>query len=279
MKQLVYSALLFSACALGGQSFMPPNDLYLEDRREQVNNISEEEFKERVALVEAKYAPIVDILKGQLVIEADWGDSTVNAYANRDGKRWVVHMYGGLARRPEITPDGFSLVMCHELGHHVGGFPFHPRQGWPAANEGQSDYFATLSCGKILFGADYEVNAAFERVIPEYPKAKCDAAFELPRERHLCYRLAMAGKSLADLLSRGRAKFESPDPAIAAETYHGHGPTGQCRLDSYLAGALCAVDFDALKIPQDEKSSAKVSCLRSKGQVGARPRCWFKDKI
>ena len=73
--------------------------------------------------------------------------NTVNANASQRGRTWIVNMYGGLARRPEITPDGFAMVLCHELGHHMGGFPFV--SGW-AANEGQSDLFATLSCGRIL---------------------------------------------------------------------------------------------------------------------------------
>src|SRR6478609_9034269 len=61
-----------------------------------------------------------------------------------------VHMYGGLARRPEVTPDGFTLVVCHEVGHHFGGYPF-VRDAYWAANDGQADYFSTLACARRLW--------------------------------------------------------------------------------------------------------------------------------
>ena len=55
----------------------------------------------------------------------------------------------------------------------MGGFPFV--SSW-AANEGQSDLFATLSCGRILFGDDVETNAQYRNIIPSFPKDLCDSA-------------------------------------------------------------------------------------------------------
>jgi Zn-dependent protease with chaperone function len=53
-------------------------------------------------------------------------------------------MFGGLARDPLVTKDGFSAVICHEIGHHIAGAP---RKGFSwASNEGQADYFATTKC-------------------------------------------------------------------------------------------------------------------------------------
>ena len=49
--------------------------------------------------------------------------------------KWVVAMFGGLARRPEVTKDAFQFVVCHEVGHHLAGWPF--AYDW-ASNEGQS---------------------------------------------------------------------------------------------------------------------------------------------
>lgn len=257
------------------QRFMPENKLSELDPMVPVN-LSEAEFENVLTQVEEYYSPLVKRLyKANLFVTRDWEDSTVNAYATRSGNNWEVHMYGGLARRPEITQDGFAMVACHEVGHHLGGFPYV--QSW-AANEGQSDYFSSISCARHLWKADSAKNAAAEKNIPDYPKKLCDGAWKLQEERNLCYRIALAGKSLADLLSGSSAKFETPSKIIVKRTNNAH-PAGQCRLDTYLAGALCKVNFNQELIPKTEKESSKVSCLQSLKQVGFRPVCWFKAKI
>ena len=66
-----------------------------------------------------------------------------------------------------MTPDGFALVLCHELGHHLAG---NPRvQAW-AANEGQSDYFSTQSCARELWSGETAENAKAALTVPKTPK-------------------------------------------------------------------------------------------------------------
>ena len=271
MKRLGFSLLLtiffLSEACFSQQSFMPENDLYKEDRINELESTTEHEFLTVLKQVENFYKPIVQRHGASLVFINDWKDPTVNAYATQIGKRWEVHMFGGLARRKEMTIDGFQLVACHEVGHHLGGFPFVHE--W-AANEGQSDYFAALSCARELWKHDLVKNAAAALSVPRHPKRLCDQAWSRRADRNLCYRVAQAGKSLADLLSRGTAKYETSDKTVVSSTVN-HHPGGQCRLDTYLAGASCKVSFDVSRIPRNEKDSAKVSC--------ARPRCWFKPTI
>ena len=60
---------------------------------------------------------------------------------------WRVVIYGGL-EHPLLTLDGLTAVICHEVGHHLGGFAFKTSilgDNW-AATEGQSDYFAAHRC-------------------------------------------------------------------------------------------------------------------------------------
>ena len=102
------------------------------------------EFNRVIDLVYKHYEPVVSNLGKRLVVERNWSDSTVNAYAYPKGDQMRVAMFGGLARHPEVTKDGFMMVMCHELGHHLGGAPM---KSW-ASNEGQSDYFAANKCFK-----------------------------------------------------------------------------------------------------------------------------------
>lgn len=258
-------------------SFMPENELGMFDDVNAASNISQDEFESVLEKIEEYYKPIIKAVHGKdLLVTRDWEDSTVNAYATQYGDTWEIHMYGGLARRQEVTPDGFALVACHEMGHHLGGFPYS--MSW-AANEGQSDYFSTLSCARALMKeatAKQEFSAVSE--IPAYPKKMCDESWKKKSDRVQCYRIMLAGKSLADLLSGGKAKFETPSKVEVSKTMNAH-PPGQCRLDTYMAGAVCKASFDKNKIPKSEQESSKVSCLESKNQVGFRPKCWFKAQI
>lgn len=271
-------------------AILPPNDLHLQDGMYQ-SNVTEEQFNEAIDLAEKIYAPLISSVFGaNLRMNRLWSNSTVNASASQFGRTWSVNMYGGLARRPEVTVDGFTLVICHELGHHLGGYPF--TSAW-AANEGQSDYFATLSCARLLWHDDYELNASFRETIPKRPKYLCDQVWEYEHEQDLCYRMMEAGRSLAGLLSALRDQtvdFETPDLSVVSRTNNSH-PAGQCRLDTYMAGALCKVEFDPEFIPGKglgirrnsaaaELESAAVSCAAIDGfEIGLRPNCWFKSLL
>ncbi len=271
--------------------FLPPNNLHLEDGLLRDSKVTEEVFNEIIDQVEAVYKPLIEKNHGaEFTVSRLWDDSTVNASAMQWGGSWEVNMYGGLARRPEITPDGFAMVVCHEVGHHLGGYPF--ASNW-ASNEGGSDYFATLSCGRLLWKDDYEANARFRSLVDAYPKAQCDTIYRNTQDQNLCYRLMMAGRSTADLLAAlegTKNSWNTPDVKVVKSTYHAH-PAGQCRLDTYMAGALCAAAFDSNVIPGkrlgNARNSAKaelealgVSCgAGARIQFGSRPNCWFKSML
>jgi hypothetical protein len=286
LKGLVTAALAGISFA-GHASILPPNDLHLQDGF-LAGGLTEKQFNDTIDFVEAYYAPIVASFKGELKIDRKWDDTTVNAYANRSGSVWNVAMFGGLARRPEVTVDGFALVVCHELGHHIAGFPFYSRD-W-AADEGQSDYFATQACGRNLWKTDFAVNATFAEKVNKIAKEKCDANWDSSDDRNLCYRISNAGFSLATLLGAlgGQVPdFAKPDTTKVVKTNHNH-PKAQCRLDTYLAGGLCTASFDDTKIPgvspklseiEKEKEALAVSCSQFDVELpfAGRPACWFKE--
>lgn len=267
----------FMIAQVGFGSILPENDLHLQDDPTFESNISEEEFRSIIEEVSAIYTPIVAELGGELEIKGHWEQSLVNASASRGflgTGPWVVNMYGGLARRPEVTKDAFALVICHELGHHVAGFPF--RTGW-AANEGQADYFATLSCARKIWGEQLEQNARYRKQVNRHARGLCDQSWDSIADQNLCYRTMAASQSLATLLGGGAMpSFKTPDPQVVEETYDRH-PKGQCRLDTFIAGNICTNQFDETLIPKDEAASSVVTCTRNQGyQVGVRPLCWFK---
>ncbi len=263
-------ATLFAAPAMA--TIMPPNNLHLEDNVELDSNVTEADFNKVIDTAEEAFKPIMKKHGGVLDIKRHWEDSTVNASAIQMGGTWEVNMYGGLARREEVTLDGFALVLCHEIGHHLAGFPFVSE--W-AANEGQADYYGTQACLRQLWrGQDNSVAAS---TVDGAARQACDESWAAEGDRNLCYRIMMAGRSLAELLAHGQSKvsFSTPDAKVVKRTFHEH-PEAQCRLDTFVAGALCKASFDMNIIPGDEPEAMKYSC-GPRFEEGQRPRCWFKE--
>ena len=271
---------------------LPPNNLHLQDQIGRDANMTKEEF---VAIIEHAEKLYVDVVKqhgGELVFEKKWEDSTVNAFARQSGTTWMVSMFGGLARRPEVTKDGFAMVVCHELGHHLAGFPFYKSMAWAGA-EGQADYYASQSCARRLWKEDVETNAKFRNEVHPLAKEQCDMTWSTEADQNLCYRVAMAGYSLANLLGTLGGKtvdFAKPDLTVVKDTQDWH-PQAQCRLDTYFSGGLCQVDFVDSIIPGRshvdgqqslgaERDAYAQSCSKFNGQEkGLRPLCWFAPKL
>lgn len=264
----------------GERTFMPENNLHLQPSA--VGGITQEQFNAVLDRAQKTYGPIIRQFGAKLTIDRRWNDNTVNASADQpNAKNWRIHMYGGLARRAEVTEDGFAMVVCHELGHHLAGYPFV--ESW-AANEGQSDIFATGACAFRLFATNVELSAQAMAELPEPIKQKCDAA-HAEENRDNCYRAMQAGKSLGDLLAAlngDTVSFDTPDTKVVRRTRHEH-PAAQCRLDTYVAGAICGNSkWDYALIPgknianrnsrQAQTEAFDHSCVDGDG---ARPRCWF----
>ncbi len=268
------------ACSEDGRSgFLPENDLKIPVGVKTVGGITEAQFNAVIDKLETIYAPIVSNMGGTLRINRKWEDATVNANATRAGS-WVVNMYGGLARHQTITEDGFALVLCHEIGHHLGGAPkvagFLNR--W-ASNEGQSDYFATLKCLRKAFLNDKNTTIVRKLKAPVALTQACAKAWPNKDDKAICVRNGMAGASVAALFASLRnkpeAKFETPDTNIVSRTDDAH-PAHQCRLDTYFQGALCEI---GLNEDVSQKDEVQGTCHASLGHTsGLRPLCWFKPK-
>jgi hypothetical protein len=242
--------------------------------------LTETDFNSVLNAVEAVYAPIASAKGGTLQIRRLWNDGTVNASAMRYGSTWVVNMYGGLARHPAITSEGFALVACHEVGHHIGGTP-KVSDGWFnswASNEGQSDYFAVLKCLRRVFTPAENLAWVQSSNLDPYLLAECASQFQSPEEQALCARASMGGMSTAELFRDLRkettpALFNTPDQKVVAATDDAH-PGTQCRLDTYFQGSICTADLNAELNDRDYRQG---TCTVSSGfQKGQRPLCWFK---
>ncbi|MBI4424819.1 MAG: hypothetical protein HY554_13895 [Elusimicrobia bacterium] len=271
---LVFS-ILAGVAGLSGrrtlcEGFLPSNNLRIPVGDVHARGIEQGMFDQVLDRVEKVYAPLVAAKGGRLVVHRLWDNATVNASAYQSGSDWHVNMYGGLARHAAVTADGFALVACHELGHHLGGIP--RKAGW-ATNEGGADYYSTLKCLRRVFDP-----AGRPAAVDPAVASACDEAFGDPDARHQCMRASMAGLSVASLFQALRPgssppAFSTPDPSVAKRTVDSH-PPGQCRLDTYWQGALCPKPVD------EDVSNAKEepgACTLSQGHfVGLRPLCWYK---
>lgn len=290
---LIYGHHSAQACVLGFQydGFFPknqgrdPNASFLGSFAPQ--GIDVNKFNEIIDDVSKIYEPIIASRGGKLVVQRKWSDKTINAYATRNsGNVYNVVMFGGLARDPATSPDGFALVLCHELGHHLAGFPKVSGGLWSgaawASNEGQSDYFATTKCLRRYYidqnnSADYLSSLGV--VIPKKVQQDCSAQWGIQSDEYLyCVRSTLAGLSISNLFaslskSPKAPDVTTPDRSVIAATMSAHPPY-QCRLDTYFQGALCSVDHS---VDFNETEEFSGACTKyAKHTTGLRPQCWFK---
>jgi len=258
------------------------------------------EFTRLVKNIENIYIPIAQGLGGKLKVQAQWGNNTPNAFARKTFGNWQVVITGGLARHPAMSKDGVALVVCHEIGHHLAGFPF-VETGIAAllgldwvANEGEADYYATQVCARKIWANDVKQNETFRSTASALVKSECDKIWTKEADQNVCYRSVTAAESLADVLAslskRGSPQLHTPSQAVVASTYNAH-PEAQCRLDTYFQGAICPAGWNDAVVPGKkqpggkkglaaEKQAAMTSCTRASGYtVGLRPSCWYKARM
>lgn len=281
LTSIMLSGSVFPCSIDGKDGILPRNNMRVPVNAKVQSGITEEGFNAVIDKVETVYAPIISSFGAELSVVRNWKDDTVNAYAEQSGKKWKVSMFGGLARHQTITEDGFALVVCHEIGHHIAGAPLYSwKSGW-ASTEGQSDYFATTKCLRRSWINDDNKAIVEAMTIPDQVLRACGKTtrFRKTEDYYICARGAMAGMSVAKLFASfggSQPKFETPDTKVVTKTNESH-PASQCRLDTYFAGAVCPVAFS-----EDFSRDGEVAgaCHGSLGHTtGTRPLCWFKPAV
>jgi hypothetical protein len=254
----------------------------LESGWEEMTNssgITESEFNKLINRVTDKYDSIFKRHGLQLKIDGAWKKSEMNAYSDQLGKKRFVYLYGGYARLAQMDKDTYLSVICHEIGHHLGGFPFAPGSTW-ASSEGQADYFSTLKCMKLILKNDPEnERVALSLDLPQQVKDLCRGQYPLEDDYFICLRSAMAAETygkinaaLATPDSRREISLLSPTYKKASFTNLSY-PRPQCRVDTKFQGALCNVDINmALGFDDENKGACSIKNGHS---LGSRPMCWF----
>ena len=282
MKLFLFSffiCLLPSLACDGGMNFkhLPS----IPEHSVLANDMTEKEFKATIKTFEAFFSPSIDNeYNRELILFGSWASNTVNAYAEQSDKKVMITVYGGLARHKAITNDGLVATLCHELGHHFGGYPKKSTNRWSSA-EGQADYYATMKCLRRIWEKADNKLALQNQVIPAHLSTECSKTYFDENSQHLCERMGLAGMSISLMIQdldhdSIEPKFHTPDDLVVRSMNYMH-PYAQCRLDTYFQGAICSVPQSIEFDDDDEKVGA---CHSQNGDArGLRPRCWFLPKI
>lgn len=244
--------------------------------------VGEAQFEAVLTAVESVYKPVVASRGGILRLRGNWENGMTEAVSRRVEGRWVIDVFGGLARHPATTVDGLAAVVCHEIGHHLGGAPKRASNHLPwASGEGQSDYFAAVKClRRILPLVPTAEPAAAEPAELRAVATACSAAHPTPETGALCVRSALAGLSFIRLFADFRRE---PEPSFLvndvreAPSTDDDYPSAQCRLDTFLSGALCPRPASQ---EVDDSDHAAGVCSRAGGDAaGWRPACWYRPPL
>lgn len=185
----------------------------------------------------------------------------------------------GLLNRPNLTPDGLRMVICHELGHIFGGAP---RKSIPAewdgavandgrsffSSEGQADYYASASCfHRVVRGSDHR-KALADTTPTARAERQCNNHLGTNSEESLiCQRAAAGGENMLQLNHTFPISYETPSRDIAEKVLADAYPDRQCRLDTFLSGAVCRND---MPLTMDFDNAGSNDC-----QGAVRPLCWY----
>lgn len=141
-----------------------------------------------------------------LIIHLEPLNPKVNAEVTKTNNEIFISIWGGMITHPELTQNTLGLLLCHELGHFLGGPPLKSRDGW-SSTEGQADYFSSAKCAKTLLMSEADFIEAALRLVKIYAQVAREA---LP-------------------------SIERCDQSVVTRTNYGY-PKSQCRLDTLMAG-------------------------------------------
>jgi hypothetical protein len=141
-----------------------------------------------------------------LVINLSTLNNRVNAEINKTESEIIIDVMGGMISHPRMTGNVLRLLLCHEIGHLLGGPPLKSRNGW-SSTEGQSDYYSARECVRMF---SFNEETFFESAL-----SLTTIYAEVTRETS--------------------PRLDSCEQKQVTRTNYGY-PSVQCRLDTLVAG-------------------------------------------
>ena len=216
------------------------------------------------------YSKQIQELSGNLKITLkDAHNENPNSYASkRENGVWEVTIISSLLQLEQIGPASLGMILCHEIGHFLGGHPYvigrqltaavRARAPKKMSAEGQADYFASQFCFKELVhtlpGLLYETHFYPIDTVTENncQDDTCIKSIHTSYETTLVYQELMRH---FDVHESFFGNLDSP-PTDRTLNYVGEYPTLECRFETFVSGLTC----DETKCP-------------------SRPSCWFLNSL
>lgn len=139
---------------------------------------------------------------------------------------------------PQVTEAGLAFLVCHEVGHILGGAPYYDDSTYHVGMsvEGQADYFAANDCMPRYFRKMNSISL----VGIEEPAEMLEARNQSCGEDRICQQVLYAGMKLIQLFTNRMHPEEDEISYLHKSTQHPKKlisihPEAQCRLDTFKA--------------------------------------------
>lgn len=237
--------------------------------------VSQAQARDVMQKLSQLYSQDVAALGGRLDI-AELDSMQFDAFANQmPNGEFRVRLSKAVRFQQEMSLDGYTLIACHEIGHHVGGAPLFT--GGQMSIEGQADYFGNLKCMRRYLES-LPPTELFSGPKPALDLvARCTRKFSNTNEIQVCARSLQASLDLGRVLdvmsgvSIQLGRLDTPDTSVVSVTFEDH-PATQCRVDTYRAGALCQVNESD---PVSRINPNLGVCTQVLDSSEQRPRCFY----
>lgn len=280
MKKLFVAGLVISSFSLQASFFPKSWENVGASAGSEKSSINPGRYQEIFKELNKAFSSDLSENQATLELRFEMENDRVNAHAKRKGDKWIIVFNGGMLRHRHFDEEVFTAVLCHELGHHLGGapykFPEDPGRSWISA-EGQADYFAGNICLKRLYQEQDNARYLEGKEVPLTSEKGCSFKHRNKDDYLICLRSSLMSLKTARFVHkigntrRGRRgrfpRLETPDTNRVGTTFLKH-PKPQCRLDTFFQGGLCD---KLIRTPY----SKNPNCLEGEGEfAGTRPACW-----
>lgn len=199
----------------------------------------------------------------------------INAYATyTDDDYLLIVISRGLLDHKLATKNVLKLMVCHELGHFIGGEPKQmrgrsDRKSWSTA-EGQADFYLTSICMKKIIKKSNSIKKDLSNVAQTL-KTEINKICQ----NDLCKEVALASYKVAKIYAdikfwKRKLSFVKKDDRIAHQTIRKH-LNPQCRLDALIAALLYQEVRDL--------SKSEDLFLTCTNEAYKQPSCWLSPSL
>ena len=187
-------------------------------------------------------------------------DLLKNATATHHGAKRNIIVHAGLGKAKYMSKDHFSLILCHEVGHHFGGAPMmEGEHNYWASDEGQADYFGAKECmRKVLRPHNEKI-----LVKPIITKQCRDSYPQEEEEAQICIRTAKAAEEF------GKRDF--------LLNHYDQEPSEIDYKEILLMNAIPVERSFRFPFEQYPSSQCRTDIMfQAALQSNYKPKCWFR---